>query len=383
MVTGFELRKFLAPEFIFGNGARLLAGRYARNFSARRVFIVTDPGVMASGWLNDVTHALKDGGLQYRVYSNVNPNPRVEDVMEGAKLYQEEECDVIIAVGGGSPMDCAKGIGIVSSNKKHITEFEGVDKVGLPAPPLICIPTTAGSSVDVSQFSIISDPIRCIKMGIISKTLVPDVALIDPVVTTTMPRDMTVYTAFDTLSHALESYVSNASSAVTDLHALEAVRLVTSNIIPVIADPEDINLRGNLMLASLHAGMAFSNASLGLAHAMAHSLGGLMDLSHGECNAILMEHVVEFNFQEEPERYTEIARAMGLEMNDQEVKSELIKGIKILKKGVGINKTLKDCGVSENDLDGLADVAMMDPCIVTNPRRPDKEEIMEIFKNAL
>lgn len=381
-VTGSELRKFVAPEFIFGNDARLLAGRYARNFSGRNVFVVTDPGVMASGWLEDVTDSLNDGGLHYTTYSHVNPNPRVEDVMEGAEIYRAEECDVIVAVGGGSPMDCAKGIGIVSSNKKHITEFEGVDKVGLPAPPLICIPTTAGSSADVSQFAIISDRSRHLKMGIISKTLVPDVALIDPLTTTTMPCDMTVQTAFDTLSHAMESYVSNASSAVTDLHAMESIRLVSSNIIPVISDPENLNLRTNLMLASLHAGLAFSNASLGLTHAMAHSLGGSMDLPHGECNAILMEHVVNFNFQAEPERYMELARTMGLN-TDKEVKSELIKGINELKKRVGLDKTLKDFGVDESDLDELADVAMLDPCIVTNPRKPYKDEVVEVFRDAL
>ena len=381
-VTGSELRKFVVPEFIFGKDARLLAGRYARNFSGRRVFVVTDPGVMASGWLDDVTDSLEGVGLQYSIYSNVNPNPRVEDVMEGAEIYRAEDCDVIVAVGGGSPMDCAKGIGIVSSNKKHITEFEGVDKVGLPAPPLICIPTTAGSSADVSQFAIISDRSRHIKMGIISKTLVPDVALIDPVTTTTMPGDMTVQTAFDTFSHALESYVSNASSAVTDLHAMEALRLVSSNILPVISDPENINLRTNLMLASLHAGLAFSNASLGLTHAMAHSLGGSRDLPHGECNALLMEHVANFNFQAEPERYMEVARTMGLNTGE-EVKSELIKGINNLKKRLGLDKTLKDFGVDESDLDELADVTMLDPCIVTNPRTPCKEEVVEVFRDAL
>ena len=154
--------------------------------------------------------------------------------MEGATIYNDEGCDVIVAIGGGSPMDCAKGVGIVTSNKKNINEFEGVDIVNNPSPPLICIPTTAGSSADVSQFAIITDRQRKVKMAIISKKLVPDVALIDPITTTTLEPYMTVCTGFDILSHAMEAYVSNASSPITDIHSIEAINLFSSNIIPCI-----------------------------------------------------------------------------------------------------------------------------------------------------
>jgi alcohol dehydrogenase class IV len=356
-------------------------GRYLKNFEAKKVLLVTDPGIVSSGWLDEIIGTLESEDYEYEIYSNIKSNPRTEEVMEGARVYESKRCDVIVALGGGSPMDCAKGIGIVTSNKKHINEFEGVDKVSMPSPPLICIPTTAGSSADVSQFAIISDRLRKVKMAIISKKLVPDVALIDPVTTRTLNRHMTVCTAFDILSHAMEAYVSNASSPITDIHSIEAINLFSSNIIPCINDLDNIQFRGNLMLASLHAGLAFSNASLGLVHAMAHSLGGFKDLSHGECNALLLEYVVDFNFSSEPERYLKIAKTLGFDdLND---KYGLINGIVNLKIETGVNRTLKEIGVEEKDIPELAQRAMQDPCIVTNPVIPKKIDVEEIFKNAL
>ncbi len=314
MNNTLELRKFVAPEFIFGSGARLLVGRYAKNFGARKVLIVTDPEVMAVGLVDPIFEALKNEGIDYEIYSDIKPNPTVLQVSEGSKVYLDENCNFIVAVGGGSPMDCAKAIGIVSSNNKEVYEFEGVDKVLIPSPPLICIPTTAGSAADVSQFAIITDDDRKLKMAIVSKTVVPDVALIDPETTLTMDKSLTICTGFDVLSHAVEAFASNASSPITDLHALEAIRLVAKNLIPTSNDLDNINLRGKMMLSSLNAGLAFSNASLGLIHAMAHSLGGFLDLPHGECNALLLDHVVEFNFEAEIQKYRQIGKALGLEL---------------------------------------------------------------------
>jgi alcohol dehydrogenase len=379
--ANFELRKFVAPEFVFGLDARLLVGRYLNNFAAKKILLVTDRGIISSGWVDSVVGVLESDCYSYEIYSKIKPNPSTNDVMKGADLYLDEGCDVIVAIGGGSPMDCAKGIGIVSSNDKNIKEFEGVDKVSLPSPPLICIPTTAGSSADVSQFAIISDKSQGSKMAIISKKLVPDVALIDPVTTTTMNKYMTTYAGFDILSHAIEANVSNASSPITDIHSNEAIKLYSSNILPVLDDPDNIKYRGNLMLASLHAGLAFSNASLGLVHAMAHSLGGLKDLPHGELNALLLEQVVEFNFEYEPERYLKIANnmCMGTATN----KTEFLLMIKELKENLGIKHTLKDRGVNLEDLTNLSQRAMNDPCIATNPVIPEQSDVEAIFKNAL
>lgn len=381
-----ELRKFVSPEFIFGSGARSLVGRYANNFGARKVLIVTDLNILDLGLVNPVFDALKTEGISYEIYSDVKPNPTVKQVMEGSKIYLNEKCNLIVAVGGGSPMDCAKAIGIVSSNNKDVNEFEGVDKVSVPSPPLICIPTTAGSAADVSQFAIITDDYRRLKMAIVSKTVVPDVALIDPETTVTMDNFLTICTGFDVLSHAVEAFASNASSPITDLHALEAIRLVAKNIIPTSNDLDNINLRGMMMLSCLHAGLAFSNASLGLIHAMAHSLGGFLDLPHGQCNAILLDHVVEFNFEAEIQKYRQIGKALGLELedlSDYKAKKALLNRIRDLKSQADVNYTLKDVGVTPEDIPELASKAMNDACIITNPRRPTQGDVEEIFHNAL
>lgn len=381
-----ELRKFVAPEFVFGLDARFLTGRYAKNIGATKVLIVTGPQIIKNGWVRGVTDVLETEGISYEIYSDVTPNPREDEVMNGAEMYKAEECNALVAIGGGSNLDCAKGIGIVSSNNKHILEFEGVDKVSNPMPPLICIPTTAGSSADVSQFAIIEDQKRKVKIAIISKAVVPDIALIDPVPTTTMDKYLTACTGFDALTHAIEAYVSNASSPITDLHALDAIRIITSNLAAVIDNLNDLNLRGSMMLGSLEAGLAFSNASLGAVHAMAHSLGGFLDLPHGECNAILLDHVIEFNFDKEPQKYQHIGEIMGLNfsgMNDNEKKNTIIQKIKDLKDSVGINATLEEIGVTKADIPRLAVNAMEDSCVVTNPKIPKIEEIEKIFENAL
>ncbi len=216
--------------------------------------------------------------------------------------------------GGGSPLDCAKGIGILASGGWHILDFEGVDQVMAPIPPLICIPTTGGSSADVSQFAIITNTQARVKFAIISKAVVPDVALIDPETLLTMSPRLGAATAVDALVHAIEAYVSNAHSLITDVHSLEGVRLITGNLSEMMSRPEDIEVRTKIMLGSLEAGLAFSNASLGATHAMAHSLGGLLDLPHGECNAMLLNHVIAFNHPAAEVRYQAVAEAMGLDV---------------------------------------------------------------------
>ena len=385
-IKNMELRKFVAPEIVFGLDARFLAGRYAKNFGAQKVLIVSDPGIISAGWLNGIFSVLDKEIISYEVYSDITPNPKEEEVIKGAELYKDKECNAIVAVGGGSTLDCAKGIGIVSSHNRGILDFEGVDKVYNPIPPLICIPTTAGSSADVSQFAVIKDQKRNMKISIISKALVPDVALIDPVTTTTMDSYLTASTGLDALTHAIEAYVSNASSPLTDTHALNAIQLIWSNLIKTINCPDDLGLRGNMMLGSLEAGLAFSNASLGAVHAMAHSLGGFLNLSHGECNAILLDHVIDFNFDAEPLRYRSIGEAMGINfdgMNANEIKAAIMRELKQLKESIGIDHTLKQMGVKESEIPHLSKNAMEDSCIVTNPRRPEQKDIEEIFKKAL
>jgi alcohol dehydrogenase len=363
-----------------------LAGRYAKNFGASRILIVTDPGVMAAGWTGQVIENLELEDLPYVIYAGVSPNPRAEEVMRGAEVYKSAGCNLILAVGGGSPMDCAKGIGIVSTNHKHILEFEGVDRVAIPMPPLICIPTTGGTSADVSQFAIISNMHEKIKIAIISKAVVPDVALIDPATLTTMDPYLAACTGLDALVHAIEAYVSLAHSPITDLHALAGIRLLSSYLLKSLAAPDNLQLRSQVMLGSLEAGLAFSNASLGAVHAMAHSLGGFLDLPHGECNAILLEHVMSFNFPEASERFLRIGETMGLDLakrSPKQRKAAVLAEVTRLRKAVGIEQSLGQKGVHRTDVPELSQKALNDPCIVTNPRRPGQRDLEVIFEEAI
>ncbi len=381
-----ELRKFNAPEIVFGKGALDLVGRYAEHFRASRVLLVTDPGVTAAGWAARAAGALQEAGMPYVTFDRVTPNPKEFEVMAGADTYRQHACDVIVAVGGGSVMDCAKGIGAVSSNNQPVAAFEGVDEVPLPGPPLICVPTTAGSSADVSQFAIITAPARRVKFAIISKTMIPDVALIDALTTTTMSPALTAATGVDALVHAIEAYVSNASSPLTDLTALEAIRVIRLNLPLVIADPDDLAARDRMMFASMLAGLAFSNASLGLVHSMAHSLGGRLDLAHGECNALLLEYVVDFNFAAAPEKYLQVSAAMGVNASGKSAsarKAAVLQGLRAFRTTLGPPQTLRDLGVTADDLPALAEVALHDPCLVTNPVMPTRQEIERCYAKAL
>ena len=381
--TLLNLRKFLIPEIVYGEGAISLSGRHAGNLGASKVLIVTDPGVRKAGWCSKVEESLKDSGIPYVVFDRVTENPKDHEVMEGASVCSEQTCDLIIAVGGGSPMDCAKGIGVVMGNPGNILEFEGVDMIPNPGPPLIFIPTTAGTSADVSQFSIITDTTRGVKIAIISKMVIPDIALIDPVTTTTMPLELTAATGMDALCHAFEAYVSTASSPLTDMAALSAVSIIVEHLPNAYSHPDDMVYRDRMMTASLMAGLAFSNASLGLVHAMAHSLGGALGLPHGECNALLLEKVVQYNFSAAPERYKALAQAMGMNMDGYEplgIGAAISSRIAKLRKQLGITQRLVDLGVSASDLPRLSEFAFHDPCLATNPKDAQPGDIESIYK---
>lgn len=381
-----ELRKFVAPEFIFGSGAVNLSGRYAKNVGASKVLVVTDKGVIDAGWADSVIQSLENESISCEVYADVTPNPEAEEVMAGAEAYAREKCDVIIAVGGGSPMDCAKGIGVVSTNNKNILDLKGADNIKTPGPPLICVPTTAGTSADISQFAIITDDKEKMKVSIVSKKLVPDVSLIDPVTTTTMSPELTAQTGMDAFSHAVESYVSNASSPITDMFALEAIRLISSNVRRAIRKPYDIDARSQMVLGSLNAGLAFSNASLGANHALSHSLGGYLNCTHGACDSILMRYVINYNFDHAQGRYQKIGEAMGLNlkgMSPAGIKAALIGEITKLIKDLDIDMTAGELGLRKKDIPMLARKAIEDVCIVTNPRPVIIEDIEAIYEDAL
>lgn len=381
-----RLRKFVSPEIIFGLGARKMVANYARTFAVRKILLVSDPGVVAAGWVADIAALLDQEGIDFVTFTEVSANPRAQEVMQGAELYRQQGCNLIVAIGGGSPMDCAKGIGIISANGQHILEYEGIDRIHSPIPPLIFIPTTAGTSADVSQFAIINDESERVKISIISKALVPDVALIDPETSATMDPFLSACTGVDALVHAIEAFVSTAAGPLTDMHALEAIRLINTHLVAMVANPLDLHLREQMMLASLKAGLAFSNAILGAVHAMSHSLGGFLDLPHGLCNAMLVEHVVAYNYPAAEERFRVVASQMGLDvrgLNGRQVKQKLLGRIIELKQQVGLQQSLGQLGVKATDIPILSRKAVKDPCLLTNPRKSSQRDVESVYAEAL
>ncbi len=380
MTYGEDLRKFVAPEFVFGVGARFQAGQYLRNYGIRKVLLVTDNGVMEAGWVKQIIQTLEQSNIDYTVFSNVTPNPRHYQVMEGADVYMKHKCNGILVVGGGSPIDAAKGIGIVVNNGGNILDYEGVDEIEHPIPPLICIPTTAGSSADVSQFAIISDRDRKVKIAIISKTVVPDVSLIDPETTITLSKELTAATGMDALTHSIEALVSNASSPITDMHCLNSIKYIFDALPKAINDLQDIEARIAMSMGSLLAGLAFSNASLGVVHAMAHALGGLFDLPHGECNAILLPYVLKYNETLAAEK---LSLMKGCFENEQALDTDwLINKVQQLSDLVGIENSLAGTLPSHEELNKLVANTLNDACIVTNPREANSSEIKDLYESV-
>jgi len=373
-----ELRKFVAPEIIFGVEARKLIGQYASNLGTEKPLIVTGKIVRQQKWFIDIIQALEEVGIAYEIFDAVTINPKDHECHLGAKIYEASECNIIIAVGGGSVIDCAKAIGILLANGGHVTEYEGVDKIPFPIPPLICIPTTAGSSADVSQFSIITDTDNMYKMAFASKMIVPDISLIDPEVTLTCDFDLTVDVGLDALSHAIEAYVSNASSTITDLHALYAIEKI-AEFLPLLAkNLDNLEYRAIIMQACLDAGLAFSNASLGLIHALAHPIGGRYDLVHGALNGMLLEHVIAFNYESAKDRYDRIAQVIKEKSRLQstgiiDVVNEFIEQIRP-------NTGLASLGYNTDELEDLAQYVLKDPCIATNPRQASIEDVVILYE---
>ena len=381
-----ELRKFVIPEIIIGVDARLLIGRYISHFNAKKPMIVTAKDIKDWEWFHETIEQIRPHVEKLFFFDDITPTPKDTEAMLGAELFLSLDCDLIIAIGGGSAIDCAKCISIVASNGGNILDYEGVDEVLMPGPPLICIPTTAGSSADVSQFAIIKDTSSDIKRAIISKKVVPDLALIDPIPLMSMDPYLTACTAMDALTHAIEAYVSNTHSALADVHALESIDLINQAIESSITPTRTVEIMFQLMLGSLQAGLAFSNASLGAVHAMSHSMGGLLDLPHGECNSILLEHIIRINFDTVPERYRDIAKQLGLSVDNVSnflLLEMIIERIVSIRSSLNIPASIKVAGLSEQIVDYLVENALNDPCMVTNPRILAKEEVRSIYGRVL
>ena len=380
-----KICKFVMPEVIFGPGSLGQIAESAQRLGAEKVFLVTDEGLKRAGWVEKAVAILQEWGMDYVLWSQVTPNPKDYEVEEGAQQFLAAGCDAIVALGGGSPIDAAKGIAILVSNGGRIHDYEGVDKVSRPLPPMIMIPSTAGTGADVSQFAVITDTRRKVKMVLVSKSLVPDISIVDPLLLTTKDAMLTANTGLDALAHAVEAYVSSAATPMTDVLALNAVRLIAGNLRESVASQNNLQAKEAMAMASLQAGLAFSNAILGAVHAMAHQLGGLRDMPHGAVDAILLPYVMEYNLIAAVDRFVDIAVALGENVNGlgrRDAAARAIRAVRRLNQDLGIPSSLREIGLGVEDIPRLSQNAMKDPCLLTNPRDIGVSEIAEIFYRA-
>lgn len=378
---------YLNPKVaLMGAGCVKEIGKHAKDLGATKALIVSGKSKHGERLALDIYKILEDAGLEGTIFPGADPNPTDTSVMEGADIYRKEDCNIIIAVGGGSPMDCAKAVGIVVYNGGLINDYEGVGKVTKGIPPLITVNTTAGTASEMTSFTIITDTKRHIKMAIVDPRITPDIAVNDPELMVSMPPALTAATGMDALTHAVEAYVSTMATPTTDAAAIKSIELISKYLREAVAHGEDVRTRDMMAHAEYLAGIAFNNASLGYVHSMAHQLGGLYDLPHGVCNAILLPYVEAYNKQVVPERFADIARAMGENIEGlsmEKAADRAIDAIRKLASDIGIPSGLKDLGAEEEDLELLAEHAMQDVCRLTNPRELSKEDIIEIYRKAM
>ena len=378
--------KFHAPEIVFGIDSMAEAAHAALRLGALRPLLVTDPGLIDAGWVDELVGHLKEQCVDARVWSALTPNPKDHEIAAGYECYRSHGCDVLIALGGGSVIDAAKGVAILAANGGHILDYEGVDKATMPLPPLVVVPSTSGTGADVSQFCIVTDTTRGTKVTILGRALVPDITVIDPRVLTTMPEWLCAATGLDALTHGIEAFVSLGHNQLTDHHALRAVVMVTDNLVHTIQRPLHMPARVLMAQASLEAGLAFTNAILGAAHAMSHQVGGLLDLPHGVLNGILLPHVIRFNAEADPEPFATIAACLGVADRRApagEAAHALADRIQRLAADVGVPRGLADLGVRDEDVPRLASTTLHDACMSTNPRPADEAQMQALFRAAM
>ena len=384
--TPGRLAKFHAPEIVFGPGALAELGHCAARLGARRPFLVTDPGLIEAGWVDEAVACLRQSQLYPALWHDVTPNPKDHEIEAAFSRYAESGSDVIIGLGGGSCIDAAKGVAILSGNGGRILAYEGVDKVVRPIPPTVMVPSTSGTGADVSQFAIVTDTAARNKITIISRTLVPEISVIDPRLLTTMPDWLNASTGLDALTHGIEAFVSRAHNPLTDRHALYSVALITRHLLRSQLRPSETASRLAMAQGSLEAGLAFTNAILGATHAMSHQVGGQLDAPHGVVNAVLLPHVIMFNAEVSPGRFVPLAEAAGIRTEGvppAEAALLLAEAVRKLADEVGVPKGLAELGVTDDLVPQLARLTLKDACLATNPRPADARDIEALFRAAL
>lgn len=386
--------KMLPEYFEFFVPARIAAGRGVsgslglemEKLGVRRAFVVTDQVLMQLGLVQKVLDGLAGSAVEVAgIFDEVRPNSEVGLVEKGAGLARVAGADVLVAIGGGSNIDTAKGMNIILSEGGHLLDYEGFGVITRPLKPLVAIPTTAGTGSEVTQFAVIKHEAIHTKLSFSSPYLAPNLAILDPELTVNLPPKLTASTGMDALTHAVETYVSTSWNPIADGLALEAIRIIGANLVEATTNGGNLEARYQMLVASTMAGMAFSSGMVGCVHAMAHAAGGLFDVPHGIANSILLPYGMEYNLEARPEKFREIARALGNDVEDQDPKAggwTAIEAVFDLAERCGLPRALSEAGVPEEGLPTMAEAAMVDGAIFTNPRPAEYDEILAVLKKA-
>ena len=382
--------KFVLNETsYFGNGAREVLAEEITKRGFKKVFLVSDKSLVEAGVAAKVEEELKKANIEYTLYSEIKPNPTIKNVLDGVEACKQSGADLIVAVGGGSSMDTAKGISIVMTNpdRSDIRSLNGLSNTVNKGMPVIAMPTTAGTAAEVTINYVITDEERKIKMVCVDPHDIPIIAIVDTELMASMPKGLAAATGLDALTHAVEGYITKAHNLMSDMFHMKAIKLIFENLSKAVndKDPEAIEKMG---YAQYIAGMGFSNVGLGIVQSMYHQLGAVYDTPHGIANAMLLPTVMRFNGEnpETAQRFREILCEIGrpdaAHLNDQDVINTFVWMISELSKSVGVTQKITDYGAKAEDFEMLAEKAMQDPCKPGNPREVSKEEFVELFRRA-
>ena len=379
--------RFILNETSYhGAGAIEAIADEAKGREFKKAFVCSDPDLIKFGVTKKVLDVLDKAGLAYEVYSNIKPNPTIENVQSGVAAFKAAGADYIIAIGGGSSMDTAKGVGIIIANPDFadVRSLEGVAPTTKKSVPIFAVPTTAGTAAEVTINYVITDAEKNRKMVCVDPKDIPVVAFVDPDMMSSMPKGLTAATGMDALTHAIEGYITAGAWELSDMFHLKAIEIIAKNLRGAVENTKEG--REGMALGQYVAGMGFSNVGLGIVHSMAHPLGALYDTPHGVANAIILPTVMEYNAEATGEKYREIARAMGVEgvdaMSQEEYRKAAIDAVKKLSEDVGIPADLKDI-VKREDIPFLAQSAYDDACRPGNPKETSVEDITKLYESLL
>lgn len=381
-------RIILNETSYFGPGAREVLASEIKGRGFSRVFLITDKDLVKFGVAGKITSILENNGIPYDLFCDIKQNPTVTNVNDALAAFEKSGADVIAALGGGSAMDTAKAVGIISANPgfRDVVSLEGVAPTTKKSTPIIAMPTTAGTAAEVTINYVITDEKNVKKMVCVDPKDIPVIAIVDAELMSTMPKGLTAATGMDALTHAIEGYITKGAWTLTDMFELKAIELIARYLPAAVENGKDMDARNGMAVAQYVAGMGFSNVGLGLVHGMAHPLGAYFDIPHGVANAMLLPVVMQYNMEASVEKYADIAVAMGVDVTGMDALQKAqaaVDAVKALSVKVGIPEKLSELGVTEDKIPALAQSALADVCTPGNPKDTCIEDIENLYRQVM